>query len=1132
MAGTHLQTRAKRAFSVPLFGPDTGCLHPRFRAVVFEAFTHLVGVESRQVTPGDRSYQDRRDHGMFTDRSWIGLVAGVGAGVRPAPVPGTPGVGVRAVELEHGDARPEERPVVAVGVGPVPDRDVVVDVAGDAFDEVGHRFGGVSQCVQVAVAPDPVEIDERVDRIEVETVRESAAPDEPGLLTADARHSDPAVQVHRVENRERADERRDTTAVVECPLADVVGVEVGTDDDLRVGVGADRPDDVATGSGFGTCVDPEVSAGALGGVLAEPVAGLPADADAGERGFGVERERPGRGQLAGDVVDEDERLGARGGGAADLLDAVVRPVEVRRCGRLGENDRAADLGLVEFLGCRVADVDQRRVDLDGGGVRECHRLEGPLDVPVGDADGECGLAAGPACGVEALSVDVRHATVGERLGDEVCRPPVAGAAAESVVDLGQAGEQRPGAVVEPGASERRCRRVVESESGVRARVQARVRAGRVRIRVRVRVVHGGDTASSDKSPFSRRRRFRSRDDPEQSTPATSPAVETLRVVGPKRGAMSSVPDRSDIDEQYKWDLEALYADDDAWEAAFEDVSERIDDLAAFEGRATEDAGTLLETLSTYEDVMRQVANVSAYARMRRDENTADGHYQALATRAQSLHSEAASAASFIEPAIQDAGRETVDSYVEDDPDLETYEHYFDDVLRMQPHTRSTEVETLLADLGEVLGSTGEVYNMLANADFEFPAVDDPEGEPRQITLNNFTTLQENPDRAFRREVYEAFYDHWEEYRNSVAAAYRNSVKTDVKLARARNYDTAREAALDGPNVPVEVYDTLVDTVNDELDVLGRHADLKRRHVGADELRMWDLYVPMVEGESPDVEYEQAREWVTEAVAPLGEEYQDRLAAGLDSRWVDVYETENKQSGAYSGGTYDSQPYILMNYQDDAASMYTLAHELGHSLHSEFTSDTQPYVYSDYEIFVAEVASTVNETLLTHHLLDVVQDERLRRHVLNQYLERFRSTLFRQTMFAEFEHRTHELAEEGEALTADRLDDLYRELKDTYYADADVDDRIAREWMRIPHFYRAFYVYQYATGISAAVALAGNILEEGQPAAERYLDFLSSGSRKYPLELLDDAGVDMTSSRPVESAIDTYDEFLDEFEQLL
>jgi len=596
--------------------------------------------------------------------------------------------------------------------------------------------------------------------------------------------------------------------------------------------------------------------------------------------------------------------------------------------------------------------------------------------------------------------------------------------------------------------------------------------------------------------------------------------------------MSSVPERSEVDEEYKWDLESLYADDEEWEQAYESVEERLDDLRAFEGRATDDPETLQETLETYESIMREVANVSAYARMRSDEDTSDSHYQGLASRAQSLSAAAQSAASFLEPEIQSLDEATVDDYIDENPALEVYDHYFDDVLRTKPHTRSAEVENLLADLGEVLGSTGEVYNMLANADIEFPAVEDPDGESRRITLNNFTTLQENPDREFRREVYETFYDEWEEYRNSVAAAYRNSVKTDVKLARARNYDTAREAALDGPNVPVEVYDTLVDTVNDRLDVLGRHADLKRRHVGADELQMWDLYVPMVDGESPDVEYEQAREWVTEAVAPLGEEYQHWLAEGLDSRWVDVYETANKQSGAYSGGTYDSQPFILMNYQDDVASMYTLAHELGHSLHSEYTSDHQPYIYSGYEIFVAEVASTVNETLLTHHLLDVVEDETLRRHVLNQYLERFRSTLFRQTMFAEFEHRAHELEESGEPLTADRLDELYGDLKGTYYAAADVDDRIAREWMRIPHFYRAFYVYQYATGISAAVALAEGIREEGEPAAERYREFLASGSREYPLELLETAGVDMTSADPIQSAIDTYDRFLGEFEDLV
>jgi len=596
--------------------------------------------------------------------------------------------------------------------------------------------------------------------------------------------------------------------------------------------------------------------------------------------------------------------------------------------------------------------------------------------------------------------------------------------------------------------------------------------------------------------------------------------------------MSSVPARSDIDEAYKWDLDSLYASDEEWEAAYEEAEELIEDLAAYEGRATEDAATLLETLETYEELMRTVSNVAAYARMRKDEDTTDDTYQALTARSQSLSSEASSAASFLDPELQDLDYDDIEAMIDEEPGLEPYEHYFDDVLRMKDHTRSAEVENLLAELGEVTGAPGEVYNMLANADMEFPTVEDPDGEQQPITLNNFTTLQKHPDRDFRQRVYEAFYDEWETVRNAVGTAYKNAVKTDVKMANARDYDTAREAALDGPNVPVEVYDTLVDTVHDNLDTLHRHADLKRQSIGADELRMWDLYVPLVQEESPEIEYEQACEYVTEAVAPLGDDYQSRLAEGLDSRWVDVYETEHKQSGAYSGGTYDSQPFILMNYQDDVESMYTLAHELGHSMHSEYTSEEQPFVYSGYEIFVAEVASTVNETLLTHHLLDTVEDATLRRHILNEYLERFRSTLYRQTMFAEFEHRTHEMSEAGEPLTPDRLDDLYRDLKGDYYEPAVLDDRIAREWMRIPHFYRAFYVYQYATGISAAVALVDGILDEGEPAAQRYIDFLRSGSRQYPLELLRDAGVDMASPDPVESALSTYGEYLDEFAELL
>lgn len=596
--------------------------------------------------------------------------------------------------------------------------------------------------------------------------------------------------------------------------------------------------------------------------------------------------------------------------------------------------------------------------------------------------------------------------------------------------------------------------------------------------------------------------------------------------------MSSVPERGELSKEYTWDLESIYASDDDWEAAYEEIKGRIADLEVYEGRTTESGETLYELLSLREAVMRDLSRVVAYARMRRDEDTRDQEYQALTARSQSLASEASSAASFIEPELQDLSRSELDDLIEAEPALAKYEHYFDDVLRMKPHTRSAEVESLLAELGEVTGASGEIYTMLANADLEFPTVEDPEGEAVEITQANFTKLQKNPDREFRREVYEAFYDTWEEIRNTVGSAYKNSVTADAKLARVRNYDTAREAAMDGPNIPVEVYDNLLDTVRANLDILHRHADLKREALGVDELKMWDLYMPVARSESPDIAYDDAAEHVVEAVAPLGEDYQSRVAEGLDSRWVDVYENAGKQAGAYSGGTYDTQPFILMNYQDDIPSMYTLAHELGHSLHSQLTSEHQPYVYSGYEIFVAEVASTVNEALLTHHLLDTVEDEQFRLHVLNEYLERFRSTLYRQTMFAAFEHRAHEREDEGGALTPDALDELYGGLKAEFYAPATVDDRIAREWMRIPHFYRAYYVYQYATGISAAVALSQNILEGGESAAKQYREFLRSGSTEYPLDLLDIAGVDMRSPEPIAEALSVYDEYLGEMESLL
>ena len=596
--------------------------------------------------------------------------------------------------------------------------------------------------------------------------------------------------------------------------------------------------------------------------------------------------------------------------------------------------------------------------------------------------------------------------------------------------------------------------------------------------------------------------------------------------------MSSVPERSDIDAAYKWDLQDIYASDEAWETAFEAVSERVEEVADYEGRVTDDAATLLELLELREDIFRDLQQVMTYAQLRSAEDTRNQEYQAMSARASALGSEASSAISYLEPELQSLTEADVASFIDDEPELAAYDHYLDDVLRMKDHTRSAEVEAVLADLSEVTDAPSEIYSMLTNADMTYGVVEDPDGDEVEITQSNFTKLQTNPDREFRRRVHETFYDEWEGVRNTVGTSLKKAVRKHATDAEIRGYDSARAAALDGSNVPVEVYDTLVETVDENLDVLHRHADLKARALGVDQLESHDLYMSLTGDQGPDVEYEQAREWVIEAVAPLGEAYQERMAEGLDSRWVDVYENRGKRSGAFSSGTYDTQPFIMMNYQDDIESMFTLAHELGHSMHSELANESQPWQYASYEIFTAEVASTVNETLLTHHLLDTVDDDQFRMHVLDQYLERFRSTLYRQTMFADFELQIHEVDEEDGALTPDRLDSMYGELKSEFYEPAVADERIEREWMRIPHFYYNFYVYQYATGISAAVAIVERILDEGEPAAAEYREALRLGGRKYPLEVLQTAGVDLTDPEPIERALAVYGDYLDQAASLL
>jgi oligoendopeptidase F len=599
--------------------------------------------------------------------------------------------------------------------------------------------------------------------------------------------------------------------------------------------------------------------------------------------------------------------------------------------------------------------------------------------------------------------------------------------------------------------------------------------------------------------------------------------------------MSTVPERSELAEQHKWALESIFESDEAWQAQFETISDRIDELTAYEGRVTESPETLRELLELREEIMREVSQLAVYANLRASEDTRNQEYQALSGKAQALSSEASSATSYIEPELQELSEEDIEAFVDAEPELADYDQFFDDVLRAKPHTRSAEIEELLAELGEVTSSPSEIYSMLADADMTFPTVEDPDGDEIEISQGNFTKLLKHEDREFRKLVHEEYYDEWEAVRNTVGTSLKKQVRKDVKVARARNYDTAREAALDGPNVPVDVYDTLVDTVRDNLPKLHRHAELKGEALGVDELQPWDLYMSLTGEEGPDVEYEQAKSWIIEAVAPLGEAYQQRMAEGLESRWVDVYENRGKRSGAFSSGTYDTQPFILMNYQDDISSMFTLAHELGHSMHSELSAEAQPWHDAGYEIFVAEVASTVNETLLTHHLLETVDDDELRLHVLDEYLERFRSTLFRQTMFAEFEQSIHQRAENDEPLTPDVFDELYGDLKSSYYEPAAVDDHIQREWQRIPHFYYNFYVYQYATGISAAVAIVEGIRQDGEAGAEAaaaYREMLRAGGSVYPIEALELAGIDMTTPDPIESALSVYGDYLDRVAALL
>ncbi len=597
-------------------------------------------------------------------------------------------------------------------------------------------------------------------------------------------------------------------------------------------------------------------------------------------------------------------------------------------------------------------------------------------------------------------------------------------------------------------------------------------------------------------------------------------------------ATMTLPKRSDVPVELTWNLETIYETPEAWEQAFQRVSDELPKLAAFEGKLGDSAQTFYDAFQLDNELSQVLGKLYVYASLRSDEDTSNGQNLARMSRIQALGAKAAAASAYMTPEILAIPQERIDSFLREDTRLELYRHVLDELLRRKPHVRSAEVEALLAEVSEALEAPSQVFNMANNADLKLPTIKDADGQDVELTKGNYVLFLEDHHRSVRKDAFEAMHSTFLKQRNTYAATLNGQVKAQIFEARARRYDSAREAALDANNIPVSVYDNLVETVHNNLGALHRYLRLRKRMLGMDDLHLYDLYVPMVGDIDYKVSYEQAKEMVAKALAPLGGDYVEDMVRGFNSRWVDVLENEGKRGGAYSSGTYGTNPFVLLNYQDNLDNMFTLAHEFGHSMHSFYTRRTQPYPYAGYTIFVAEVASTLNEALLTHYLLETTTDQALRKYILNHYLEGFRTTLYRQTMFAAFERQIHAAAEANEALTADSLSQMYKALNDAYYGpEVHVDDLISIEWARIPHFYYNFYVYQYATGISASAALAQQILSEGAPAVERYRRFLTRGSSDYSINLLRDAGVDMTSPAPIQQALDLFDRYIGEMEKL-
>lgn len=594
-----------------------------------------------------------------------------------------------------------------------------------------------------------------------------------------------------------------------------------------------------------------------------------------------------------------------------------------------------------------------------------------------------------------------------------------------------------------------------------------------------------------------------------------------------------LPKRSEVPVELTWRLEDIFATDEEWEKEFKQLQQEIPKAEQYKGKLGESADQLYAYLKLEDEIWNRLGKLYTYAHMRYDQDTTNSFYQGLNSQAENLATQASSAMSFAVPEILTIDEERIAAFLEEKKELRLYKKVLDEINRQRPHVLSEKEEALLAEASDALSNPSQTFSMLNNADLIFPTVVNEDGEEVDLTHGRYSTFMKSKDRRVRKEAFQAMYETYGKFKNTFASTLSGNIKTHNFSAKVRNYDSARQAALNRNNIPEKVYDNLVEAVNEKLPLMHRYIKMRKKALQLDELHMYDIYTPLIQDVEMKITYEEAKDYVLKGLEPLGQDYIQIVKEGFENRWIDVVENKGKRSGAYSSGSYSTNPYILLNWQDSVNDMFTLAHELGHSVHSYYTRKTQPYRYGNYSIFVAEVASTCNEALLNDYMIKNLEDEKQKLYLLDHFLEGFRGTVFRQTMFAEFEHDIHQREQNGEVLTAEHLTNIYYELNKKYYGEDIVhDEEIGLEWARIPHFYYNYYVYQYATGYSAATALANDILAGKDGAVDRYIEFLKAGSSDYPIEVLKKAGVDMTSKQPILDALDVFEEKLNEMENML